>query len=99
MEWRDRGPDRLGYTERDFKVCDFCGALNPAANFECLVCGWSGRFHDDRETVREAMDSLKGEYGELDDTLFAEEVVPSTLPRESVWARIWGSIRGLFSRA
>ena len=32
MEWHERGPDRLGYTERDFKVCDFRGALNPVAN-------------------------------------------------------------------
>lgn len=99
MEWQNRGPEGLGYTERDFKVCDFCGALNPTLNTECLVCGWSGRFHNDRETVREAMDTLKGKYGNLDESLFMEEVLPDVLPRQSLWASLWGSIRRLFSRA
>lgn len=99
MEWHERGPDRLGYSERDFKVCDFCGALNPVANLECMICTWSGRFHDDRETVREAMESLRGKYGELDESLFEEEVVPSTPPRKSLWAELLTSIKRLFSRA
>ena len=99
MEWQDRGPEKLGYTERDFKVCDFCGALNPVANIECLACGWKGRFHNNRETVREAMESLRGKYGQLDESLFLEEVLPSALPRESLWSGIWDSIKRLFSRA
>jgi len=99
MEWHERGPDRLGYTERDFKVCDFCGALNPVANFECFVCGWNGRFHNDRETVRDTMEATKGKYGELDQSLFELEPLPSTLPRSSVWAGLWGSLKRLFSRA
>lgn len=97
MEWHERGPDRVGYTERDFKVCDLCGALNPALNAECLVCGWTGRFHTDRETVRDAMVSLQSEYGELNESLFEEEVVPSTFPH-SFWGNVWGSVKRFFSR-
>jgi hypothetical protein len=99
MQWQDRGPDRLGYTERDFKVCDFCDALNPASNTECFVCGWNGMFRTDRETVREAMIAASDRYGGLDESLFAEEIVPSTPPRPSVWADMWGSLRKLFGRA
>lgn len=99
MQWQDRGPDRLGYTERDFKVCDFCDALNPVSNTECFVCGWNGMFRNDRETVREAMMAAADRYGGLDESLFAEEVVPSTPPRLSVWADMWGSLRRLFGRA
>lgn len=99
MQWQERGPDRLGYTERDFKVCGFCSALNPATNIECFVCGWTGQFHTDRETVYEAMRALEEQYGELDRSLFAEEVLPSIAPRPSIWSDVWGSIRRLFGRA
>lgn len=99
MQWQERGPDRLGYAERDFKVCGLCGALNPAMNNECHVCGWNGLFHTDRETVREAMRMMEERYGGLDQSLFAEEIVPSTPPRPGVWAEMWGSIRKLFGRA
>ncbi len=99
MEWYERGPDKLGFTERDFKVCDLCGALNPVTNEECFVCGWSGRFHTDRETIGDAMRTLEDHYGVLDESLFEEEVVPSTPPRTGFWAGVWGSVRRLFSRA
>ena len=99
MEWQERGPDRLGFTERDFKVCDFCGALNPVANAECFVCSWSGRFHTDRETIRDAMQSLEEHYGGLSESLFVEEVVPSIPPKVSLWSEFWDSLRRLFSRA
>ncbi len=100
MEFMERGPGRLGgYTERDFKVCDLCGALNPVTNFECFVCGWTGHFHTDRETVGEAMRTLESEYGELTESLFEEEVLPSTPPRSGIWANVWDTIKKLFSRA
>lgn len=99
MEWQERGPDRLGYTERDFKVCDLCGALNPATNFECFVCGWNGHFHDDRDTVRDAMKELEYEYGEITESLFEEEVLPSAPPRPGLWEEFWTSLKRLFSRA
>lgn len=98
MEWQEKGPDKLGYSERDFKVCDLCGALNPAENAGCFVCGWNGRFREDRETVREAMMELANEYGELSKSLFADETLPSTLPKPGFWAEIWGSLKKIFSR-
>ena len=99
MEWQERGPDKLGYSERDFKVCGLCGALNPAANAECFVCNWSGMFHTDRETVVAAMRTLEQDHGGLSESLFVQETVPSTPPRPSLWSGLWGSVRRIFSRA
>ena len=99
MEWQERGPDRLGYSERDFKVCGFCGALNPAANAECFVCNWSGMFHTDKETVVDAMRALEHDHGALSESLFVQEEVPSMPPRLSLWSEFWGSVRRIFSRA
>jgi len=98
MDRQDRGPHELGFTERDFKVCDFCGALNPMANTECFVCNWTGCFHTDGETVREAMWALESRFGDLTESLFVEEIVPSTPPKQGLWADFWGSIRRLFAR-
>ncbi|MCE5198350.1 MAG: hypothetical protein ABFD54_16780 [Armatimonadota bacterium] len=96
MEWYERGPDSLGgYTERDFKVCDLCGALNPVSNHECFVCGWSGQFRTDGESVRLAMEALESEYGSLDESIFEEEVVPSTPPRPTFWSDFWGNLKRL----
>lgn len=99
MEWMERGPGNVGRKERDFKVCDLCGALNPVTNADCFVCGWAGRFHTDRETVEEAMAKLESEYGELTESLFREEVVPSMPLRPSIWSGLWDTVRRLFSRA
>jgi hypothetical protein len=99
MEWSERGPDRLGFNERDFKVCDLCGALNPVTNTDCFICGWEGRFHTDRESVRDAMDQLSREHGEITQSLFAEEVLPSTPPRPGLWADVWRSLKRVFCRA
>ena len=99
MEWFERRPDRLGYSERDFKVCGLCGALNPAMNAECFVCGWCGTFYADRETVETAMRAVEDHYGSLDGSLFVEEVVPSTLPKLSLWSGFWRSARRIFGRA
>jgi len=99
MEYGGRGAERLGFTERDFKVCDFCGALNPVTNSECFVCGWGGRFHTDRESVRDAMDSLTREYGEITRSLFAEEPLPSAPPRAGLWADMWTSLKRIIGRA
>lgn len=98
MERGERGPERLRYSEHDFKVCDFCGALNPVANADCFVCGWNGRFHNDRETVRDAMNNLEMEFGIIDSALFSEEIVPSSFPRQSMWAEVWKTIKGFFHR-
>lgn len=98
MQWQERGPNRLGYTERDFKVCDLCGALNPVTNAECFVCGWNGMFHTDRETIRDAMRTLEEQYGGLNESIFEEEVLPSTPPRSSFWTGLWKSIIRIFYR-
>ncbi len=99
MERYDRRPDKLGYTERDFKVCDLCGALNPVTNEECFVCSWSGRFHTDRETIGETMRMLEKYYGALDESLFSENAISSAPPlRKFFGAGLWKSIRGLFCR-
>lgn len=99
MERYERGPDRIGYTERDFKVCGLCGALNPVSNVECFVCSWGGVFHTDKETVRETMQELEYTQGGIDESLFHEEIVPSTPPKPSVWTGLVGAIRRIFSRA
>jgi len=99
MEWQESGPDRLGFTERDFKVCDLCGALNPVTNDDCFVCGWRGRFHTDNESIRDAMRAMEQKYGGLNQSLFEEEVVPSTPPKAGFWTEVWVSIRRVFSRA
>lgn len=98
MQWQERGPDKLGFTERDFKVCDLCSALNPVTNATCFVCGWSGRFHNDTETVRDAMQTLESERGDISGSLFTEEIVPSTPPKVSFWEGAWGSIKRLLGR-
>jgi len=99
MEWHERGSNELEFTERDFKVCELCGALNPATNNECFVCSWSGRFHTDSDLIRDAMRALESEFGALDESLFAKEVVPSIPPKWSFWKNTWSSIRRLFGRA
>ena len=93
MDWQERGSDRLSHTGRDFKVCDCCGALNPATNAECFICRWSGKFHTDRETIGDAIRELEQEYGGLDESLFMEEVVPSTPPRPGFWAGLRNALK------
>ena len=76
MHREERGAGQLGFTEKDFKVCDLCGALNRAENNECFVCGWYGSFHTDPDTVRQAMMEFEERYGGLSETLVAEELLP-----------------------
>jgi hypothetical protein len=99
MQWEDRDrAGRLGFTEKDFKVCDFCGALNLVTNTECFVCSWRGTFHRDSERIREAMRVLEMEHGQLTEALFAEEVVPDQLlPRPGVWQRLVERIKSFFT--
>jgi len=96
MDRQERGSGKLGYTARDFKVCDLCNALNPVENTECFVCGWRGTFRSDEEFVSQEMQKLLLENGGLDQSLFEEEVVPSTPPRLSLWARVWAGMTRFF---
>lgn len=66
MSWQTAGSPEAGpFRENDLKICDLCGALNLAANRECFVCGWRGRFERRRHVVRVAMDDVERAYGKL----------------------------------
>lgn len=99
MHWEDRDrAGRLRFTEKDFKVCDFCGALNLVTNSECFVCAWRGTFHRDPETVREAMEVLEREHGRLTEALFSEEILPDELPaRPGTWQSFWDRVKRFFT--
>ena len=43
-------------------------------------------FRSDRESVKQEMEKLWLEHGGIDESLFEEEVVPSTPPRTGLWA-------------
>ena len=99
MQWEEAGRgSRLGFREKDFKVCDFCGALNLAANSKCFICGWEGRFHTDSESIQEAIQALAQEHGRLNETLFTEEVLPD-IPqqRSNVLERVLSKVRRFLS--
>lgn len=86
MQWGEpgRGSD-IGFTDKDFKVCDFCGALNLVANNKCFICGWEGHFHTDLESIQTAMQELEREHGQLSARLFAEEVLPDVPSNNPSW--------------
>jgi hypothetical protein len=67
---RETGQEGQGRTtlirENDLKICELCGWLNLAANTECFVCGWHGRFERDREVVHAAVELAVRRYGRLE---------------------------------
>ena len=67
---RETGQEGQGRTalirENDLKICELCGWLNLAANAECFVCGWHGRFERDREVVHAAVELAVRRYGRLE---------------------------------
>ncbi|MDO8587042.1 MAG: hypothetical protein Q7T82_08380 [Armatimonadota bacterium] len=73
MRWeRTNRAERPGFTENDFKICEFCGALNVASSIECVICGWHGRFDYDPESVKRAMESLRTAIGQ--ETLVSDDI-------------------------
>lgn len=88
MHREERGPGQLGFSERDFKVCDLCGALNRIESEECFVCGWYGVFHHDMETVRKALREFEEEHGGLSETLLAEEILPNERSQPGFFSNI-----------
>lgn len=86
MQWGEpgRGSD-IGFTDKDFKVCDFCGALNLVTNNKCFICGWEGRFHTDSESIQAAVQELEREHGQLSARLFSEEVLPDVPSSNPSW--------------
>lgn len=94
MNPEERGFGQVGgFSETDFKVCDLCGALNRVSNGECFVCGWTGTFHRDPETVRQALRDFQSYYGGINETLLAEEVLPTERPRTGLLTSIWEKIK------
>lgn len=86
MQWGEPGRGSgLGFTEKDFKVCDLCGALNLVTNNKCFVCSWMGRFHTDKESVRTAIMELEQAHGQLSERIFSEEILPDDSPPANSW--------------
>src|SRR5437868_3229483 len=54
------------FTETELKICELCGWLNLESNEECFVCGWHGRFEQDPELVRAAVELAVRRYGRLE---------------------------------
>ena len=75
MHREERGTGQIGFSERDFKVCDLCGALNRVSNERCFSCGWSGTFHHEEEVVRQAMKEFEDYYGGMNENLVSEEIL------------------------
>jgi hypothetical protein len=88
MHGEERGVGPLGYTEKDFKVCDLCGALNRVSNAECFICGWSGVFNTESEVVQRAMREFEDRYGALSERALAEELLPDERPALGFFANL-----------
>ncbi len=98
MNPEERGSGQVGgFSETDFKVCDFCGALNRLSNTECFVCGWYGTFRRDPDTVRRALAEFQSYYGGINQTLLSEELLPNEQPRPGLLADIWDKVKRFLS--
>lgn len=80
MHREEKGAGHIGFSERDFKVCGLCGALNRVDNDACFICGWAGIFHYDPDTVRQVIREFEQERGGLTETLLSEEILPNESP-------------------
>lgn len=97
MHREERRAGQIGFSEKDFKVCDLCGALNRAANNECFICGWNGYFHQDEKVVRNAMREFADRYGGVNEAIIAEELLPSQVCGPSFFATLIDKIKAFFS--
>jgi len=70
---RMRRAERTGFAEHDFKVCELCGALNPAANHECVVCGWRGRFENEPAAVQRSIQDWRAQMAASNDPYWSED--------------------------
>jgi hypothetical protein len=97
---REAGQQGHGRTEtfheHEIKICELCGWLNLASNTECFVCGWHGRFEQDPEVVRAAIELTVRRYGRLElqhltDARTYRQVLPPTVKsRFRAWcSRVW----------
>jgi hypothetical protein len=67
--------ERPECTGNDFKICNLCGALNPADTDECVICSWRGRFDIDSDAIAKAMKDLRDDTGWLNDAFVSEDVL------------------------
>lgn len=97
MHREERGAGQVGFSAKDFKVCDLCGALNRVANNECFVCGWSGMFHREEDVVMRAMKEFEERYGGLSETIMSEELLPDESPRQGFLSSLIVKIKHLLT--
>ncbi len=89
------------FTETELKICELCGWLNLESNEECFVCGWHGRFEQDPELVRAAVELAVRRYGRLElqhltDLRTYRQPPPPTFKTRfrAWWRRVWSWLRG-----
>ena len=54
------------FHETELKICELCGWLNLETNAECFVCGWHGRFEQEPDMVRAALELAVRRHGHLE---------------------------------
>jgi hypothetical protein len=84
--------------ENDLKICELCGWLNLAANTECFVCGWHGRFERDREVVHAAVELAVRKYGRLELQHLTDPRLYREPARQTWRTRLQGLVQSVFSR-
>ncbi|MBX7133387.1 MAG: hypothetical protein K1X67_12000 [Fimbriimonadaceae bacterium] len=76
---------------RNLKSCPVCTALNSKQNHQCFVCGWSGRFDDDPESIERGLSDLIDRCPEIAEILIeGHSRPPSLFNRVRVWFRRFG---------
>ena len=97
MHREERRTGQIAFSEKDFKVCDLCGALNRIANNQCFICGWNGMFHQEEVLVRRAMKEFEVHYGGINNTVLSEELLPDEPTGPGLFATLIEKIRCFFS--
>lgn len=97
MPREERGAGQVGFSAKDYKVCDLCGALNRVNNNECFVCGWNGMFHREEDMVMQAMREFEAHYGGLSETIMSEELLSDQPQRSGFISTLIDRIKHIFS--
>lgn len=88
MLWHESGPQEASaFTASDLKICDLCGALNLAANRECFVCRWHGRFERRADVVNMVMELMERKHGRLEAWLLSGDSFSWARPSIGLLAR------------
>lgn len=59
---------------KNLKSCPVCSAVNAKQNAECFVCGWSGRFDEDQESIERGLSDLIDRCPEIAEILIDRQV-------------------------